>query len=182
MIKRNIKLITAVLIGFILGTLITCQGDKQDTTKTTTTIEVKEKVIHIKDKPQIKYKNKYITKESLKTDTIYKKIKEEYSYKLDTIYKSKEGDTHLKIDGFGGINDIEVTTKYKDSIITIEKETTKYVNKNSLYLSPTYNTRKEIGVDLDWTIRNKVIIGGKVGYDVLTNTPVAGFKIGIKIK
>lgn len=181
MIKRNIKLIISVLIGFLLGCLITCSDDNKYSTKTTKTIEVKEKVIHIKYKPQIKYKNKYITKESLKTDTVYKTIKEEYAYKIDTTYKSKEGDTHLKVDGFGGINNIEVTTKYKDSVITIEKETTKYVNKNTLYLSGSYNTRKEIGVDLDWTIKNKVIIGGKVGYDGLSNTPVAGVKIGIKI-
>lgn len=181
MIKRNAKLIVAVLIGFILGTLITCSGDKEDSTKITKTIQTREKVIHIKDKPQIKYKNKYNTKESLKTDTIYKTIKEDYAYSVDKIYKNKQGETHLKVDGFGGINNIELTTKYKDSIITIEKETTKYVNKNTLYLSPSYNTRKEIGVDLDWTIKNKVIIGGKVGYDGLSNTPVAGIKIGIKI-
>lgn len=177
----NRKVIIAVLIGFLLGCLITCSGSKEDTTKTTKTIEVKEKIIHIKDKPEVVYKNKYITKESLKTDTIYKTIKEDYAYTIDTTYVDKNGETKLKVDGFGGINNIEVTTKYKDSIITIEKETTKYVNKNTLYISPTYNTRKEIGLDLDYTIRNKVIVGGKVSYDPITGQPVAGVKIGLKL-
>ncbi|MEW5675515.1 hypothetical protein ABGT15_04315 [Flavobacterium enshiense] len=181
MIKRNIKLIVAVIIGFLLGCVINCQGDKDSSTKTTKTIEVKEKIIQIKDKPEIKYKNKYITKESLRTDTIYKTIKEEYAYSIDTTYVDKNGDTHLKVDGFGGINNIEINTKYKDSIITIEKETTKYVNKNTLYISPSYNSRKEIGVDLDYTIKNKVIVGGKVSYDPITGQPVAGIKIGLKL-
>ena len=181
MIKKNIKLIIALLIGFLLGCLITCSKDKDIATKTTKTIEVREHTIHIKDKPEVKYKDKYITKESLKTDTIYKTIKEDYAYSVDTIYKNKQGDTHLKVDGFGGINNIELTTKYKDSIITIEKETIREVSKNTLYLSPSYNTRKEIGLDLDYTIRNKVIVGGKVGYDRLTGQPVVGVKIGIKL-
>ncbi len=147
MIKENTKYIIAIIAGFLLALLLfrSCNQNIDQksgvTTKIDTVYQVKEKIISITDnKPIVKYV--YRDKIKIKNDTIeiYQDSLKFWYYKLDTIYKHKYGQTRLKQNGWGYIEDIKITTTLKDTIVTINKEIIKYKPSKGLYLSPEYIT------------------------------------------
>ena len=50
-----------------------------------------------------------------------------------------------------------------------------------MYISGSYNANKDIGLGLDYTIRNRLIIGTGIEYNTIIKQSVIGLKIGIKI-
>ena len=184
---KKYKSIILLIVGFFIGSLLTCNRDKPTTT---TTIEtkyvVKNHIDTIRTKPKVVYKyvNKVIPIKQI--DTIIKNFNpKDYQWiyiKTDT---TKNNKTNIKITatGWGNITKLDYIINTKDSIVYITKQTERTIikNTNNLYLSGGYNTNKNISVGLDWTIKNKMIIGGVIEYDKVTNKPIAGIKLGIKI-
>ena len=157
--QQRIKYLIAIIAGFLLAILLldVCDSFKTPksgvTTKIDTVYQIKEKVISISDnKPNVKY----IYRDKIKNDTIeiFQDSLKFWQYKLDTIYKNKYGQTRLTQNGWGYIEDINITTTLKDTVVIINKEKTITVEdkRRKIYLGPTYNTQKDIGLQADWVI------------------------------
>lgn len=181
------KSIILLIVGFLIGSLLTCNRDKPTTT---TTIETKYVVKNhtdtIRTTPKVVYKyvNKVIPIKQI--DTVIKNFNpKDYQWVYEKTDTTKNKKTTIKINaaGWGNMSKLDYVINTKDSLVYITKrtETTIIKNTNNLYLSGGYNTNKNISVGVDWTIKNKVIIGGVVEYDRLTNKPIAGVKLGIKL-
>lgn len=181
------KSIILLIVGFLIGSLLTCNKDKPTTT-TTTEIKyvVKNHTDTIRTTPKVVYKyvNKVIPIKQI--DTVIKNFNpKDYQWiytKTDTT-KNKKTIIKITATGWGNISKLDYIINTKDSLVYITKrtETTIIKNTNNLYLSGGYNTNKNISAGLDWTIKNKVIIGGVIEYDKLTNKPIAGIKLGLKL-
>ena len=184
-----------LLIGFLLGSLLTCNKDEESvktTIKKNTKIKyvIKNHTDTIVTEPKVVYK--YLDKviRIKNTDTIIKDFKpKDYLWTYEKIDTTKNKKTTIKVtaNGWGNLNKLDYVINTKDStkIVTntIEKTTEKTIIKypTSLFLSGGYDTNKNPNVGLDLTIKNKIILGGTVQYNVLNNKPIAGIKIGVKL-
>jgi len=187
--KTTVKYIIATIAGFILAILLMNQCNSKKPTKaevkikTDTIYKIQEKKIYIKDTiVKLKYVNKTLTNTIVKEE-IQKNIKEDYTYNLDTVYKQDKVTTNLKIKGWGYINDIKLSTEFKDTTTIINKELTKYLTPTTVYVSGIYgqdliSRKANIGIGLDLTVKNKLIVGTSIGY---SNEPNFTFKVGYKI-
>ncbi len=184
---RKYKLILVLLIGFITGTLLNCNKPKE-IVKTTTKIEyvVKNHTDTIKTKPKVEYKYKTKTVTITNTDTIIKSFKPkdyEWTYDKTNFTKDNKTSINIKASGWGNLDKLDyiINTKDTTKVVTNTIEKTIIKNANALYLSGSYLSNKNIGVNLDWTIKNKIILGGVVEYDNLSKQPIVGAKLGIKL-
>lgn len=170
--------VISLVVGIILGLLWAKPAEEK--TKTEYKYIVKERTDTLKiDKPVVVYKDRVKNKIIIKTDSVYKDFKpSDYSYKLDTIDKKFEA----HIEGWGGLKKIEVVSKHKDSIIEKTVTKTLVVNKSSLYLWGGYSFKPSYQAGVDYTIKNKVIVGGAIDYDRNIGTITPMVKIGIKLK
>lgn len=187
--NNNYKYIIAILAGFTLALLLIrgCNPPKstiaEDNIKIDTIYQIKTDTIKLTDyKPKLKYI--YRTK----SDTIEIPIDtmKFWKYQYDSIHQHKKGNTHLKIKGWGSIDNIEMNTTVIDTTIYITKEITKYKSTKGIYFSPEYLTHfnKDINqpiykVNLDY-VNNNWIIGTGIGLQ--NNEQIYSFKVGFKIR
>ena len=177
-INKTKYTIIALIIGFIMGLIVSKPATETIVTKTEYKVVNKVDTLRI-DKPIVVYKNKIVEKEVIKIDSVYKDFRpSDYKYTLDTINSKFEA--HLA--GWGGLDKVDIISKHKDSIITNTTIKTVLVNKNTLYIWGGYNTRPSYQVGIDYTIKNKLVIGSNIDYDKDTQQVTPGVKIGIKIK
>lgn len=177
-INKTKYTIFALILGFIMGLVVSKPATESVVTKVEYVTVDRLDTLYL-DKPVVVYKDKIINRETIKIDSVYKDFKpSDYRYTLDTINSKFEA--HLA--GWGGLDKVNIISKHKDSIITKTTTKTLLVNKNALYIWGGYNTRPSYQVGVDYTIRNKLVIGSNIDYDKDTQQVTPGVKIGIKIK
>ncbi len=179
------KKVIIAIASFLIGVLIasSCRKD---------VVKIKEKIV---------VKNVKVTDTVRIHDTIRKPIKvyvdrwkyvrvpvdapiveeiveaNKYSQKLI----GKKGTAQIDVVTTGELLDLSGIIECNEKIV--EKTITKYVNKNSLFFSSGVDLNvkgkiRNIKVGLDYNIRNRVLIKGGIGYDVLGNQPLVGIGIG----
>ena len=187
---KKYKLIIVLVIGFILGLLMTCfQKDNLAEVSKETKVEyiVKTTTDTIKiDSIQVdyKYKDKVIILTQL--DSIIKDFKpKDYSFTYDKIIESKSKKTkvNMQIKGWGNITNADFNITETDSTKIITNTITKTIEKNNsgLFISGSFNTQKEPAIGLDYIYKNKWIIGTQVQYDNIIQKPIVGLKVGFKL-
>lgn len=185
--QQRIKYLIAIIAGFLLAILLLdgCDSFKTQksgvTTKIDTVYQVKKDTIKLTDyKPKLKY----IYRTKFDTIEIFQDSLKFWHYKYDSIHNHKKGKTHLIINGWGAIDNININTTTKDSTIIITKEKTIRVEDKTskIFFGPTYNSQKDIGLQADWLIRNKVIISTNAQYNDVTKAPAVGIGIKLRIK
>lgn len=185
---KKYKLIIVLIIGFILGCLMTCSTKNHPaevrTIKTDTIYKYITRVDTFKiDNPIVTYKDKPIL--ITNTDTILKEFSPkqyEYTYKDKIDSKSKRTQLDVDIKGWGDITSMSFNMTEKDTIKTIyTKETiTKTVTPSTLFLGASFDSEMKPGLNVDYSIKGKVLLGTQVQYNPMTNKPLIGGKIGIK--
>jgi len=178
-LKNKIILsVVSLVVGIVLGLILAKPAEEKT--------EIKYKYITVNrtdtlkiDKPIVVYKDRIKNTTTIKVDSIYKDFKpSDYSYKFDTINKKFEA--HLQ--GWGGLDKINIVSKHKDSIIEKTITKTLLVNKNTLYLWGGYSFKPSYQAGVDYTIKNTIIVGGAIDYDNNTGKTTPMIKIGIKLK
>jgi hypothetical protein len=176
-----------LIVGILLGILVNCSGKKnEDIIKTNTIVKYIKKIDTIENnKPILVYRNKEIIKTINKSDTIIKDFKlKDYQYE----YNKNDSITDLYIKGWGSLDSLKIINKHKDKIIEITNTETIYKSSNGLFISGEYNipfNKNNVlntpiyKTNLDYIIRNKVIIGGSIG--IQGNNLYYGGKIGFKL-
>jgi hypothetical protein len=177
--KNNI--ITAIVFlvaGIIIGLLLAKPA--KESIKTEYKYIVKERVDTLKiDNPKVVYKDRVKNTTTVRVDSVYKEFKpSDYSYKLDTV--STKFEAHLE--GWGGLNKVNIISKHRDSIIEKTVTKTLLVNKSTLYLWGGYSFKPSYQAGVDYTIKNIIILGGAIDYDRELGKTTPMVKIGIKIK
>lgn len=177
---KNTIIISAIslVVGIILGLLLAKPAEEK--TKTEYKYITVERTDTLKiDKPIVVYKDKIVNITKIKVDSVYKNFKpSDYNYSFDSINNNFEA--HLK--GWGGLDKVNIISKHKDSIIEKTVTKTLVVNKSSLYLWGGYNFKPSYQAGVDYTIKNKIIVGGAIEYDNNTGKTTPMVKLGIKIK
>lgn len=197
MIKYKFEIVCAIAVLLLFALFKSCQKqdiaevDKEETTK-----EVRYRYINkvdtIRTKPimDIKYMMKdsivYISNPTL----VIKDFKpSDYQYEYHKSVYSEGNRVRVDVDGagWGQIDRMDYVIHQHDTLadtITTIK-VTKFKAANVLYLSGQYNMSLQDktslkGLNLDYTIRNKVIIGTQVMLDG-NNQPYVGAKVGLKL-
>lgn len=177
--KNNIILIViSLVVGIILGLLLAKPAEEK--TKTEYKYITVERTDTLKiDKPVLVYKDKIVNITKIKVDSVYKDFKpSDYSYKFDSINNKFEA--HLE--GWGGLKKVNIISKHKDSIIEKTVTKTLLVNKSTLYLWGGYSFKPSYQAGVDYTIKNKIIVGGAIDYDRELGKTTPMIKMGIIIK
>jgi hypothetical protein len=178
--RRNI---ISLVVGFVLCALLLqfCEGkNTPDKVKTVIkTIKVTD-TLTVKGGVTTKYKNVFIRKTD--TSIVYLEKADSTSvqartYKQDITGRRSSG--VATITTTGELLDFCATIECQDSII--ETEITKYRDNSRMFLSPSYNTNRQINIGLDWSIKNKFLLKGGAGYDLNTKTPYISLGVGIPI-
>ena len=178
--RGNIK---SLVIGFVLcaALLQFCEGRKRsDKVKVTTRVVKVTDTLKIKGGIVTKYKKVYVRK----TDTSIVYLEKADTTSIEArIYtqpiEGKRSSGVATITTTGELLDFCATIECQDSII--EKTTTKYRDNSRLFLSPSYNTNKQINIGVDWNIKNKFLLKGGVGYDIQNTKPYISLGVGIPI-
>ena len=147
---------------------------KTDTIEKVTIQKVPEKVNvirynTIKGKDSIVYVDKE-TKESIKANV------------YDTELKSNNTTTKLKITTTGDLLDVKGVTEYKEKQTTITNDV--YHNKSGLFMYGEASVQpviQNIGIGLDYVIKNKYIIGVNASHDIVNNSTSLNLKVGFKL-
>lgn len=188
---KKYKLIIVLTIGFILGCLMTCsQKDNLAEVKEKTIVKYIPKTTTdtiTVDSIQVKYKYKDRIINNTMIDSFIQNFKpSDYNYTYDkTIFtKNNKQKIDLTVKGWGNLDKMEyIITDYdtiKETTTTIEKTFSK--TPNQLYLGASYDLNKRPAINLDYTIKGKVIIGTFIQYDNIQPQPFnVGLKIGIKL-
>lgn len=172
---RICKVLSLVALSLTCGWLISkCTNTEEEVDV------IVDKEVSIDVVPDVRYihSNSFIIVPIVEKDTLVKPKDYQYVYR-DTIVKDG---TEIKVeaDGWGDIERMKFDIVYKDTIkYRLPKPT------NNMYLSGVYMksfgmiNSPMYGMSLDYTIRDKVIIGamGTVGKDDF----YGGLKIGFKI-
>lgn len=171
--------------SFLAGIVITllfidsCEESKDKVVTKIKTIKVTD-TLKVKGGITTKYKEVYVRKTD--TSIVYLDKPDSTSicanyYEQPIIGKRSKGSAFITTTGelldFSAI--IECTDTIKETTIT------KYIEKSKLYLSPSYNTNNQINLGLDWSIKNKILLKGGVGYDINNTTPYLSLGVGIPI-
>lgn len=181
---RPYRYLIILVIGFLIGTFINCEGEKEKVEVKTTIKYVDRFDTLVKEVPKVKYKYKDKIVYDLKLDTIMKDfVPNDYKYK----WTKNDSLGDIYVSGWGNIDSLSVVCKSKDKII--EKEITKTIFKtpNTLYLSGEYMTPISLDkslkpiykANLDYSVRNKFIIGTSIGTN--GDNWFIGGRIGVKI-
>jgi cellobiose-specific phosphotransferase system component IIB len=181
------KTIILFVVGFLIGLILNFNNSKP-IIKKTTKIEyiVKNNIDTILSNPKVEYKYKDKIVVIKNTDTIIKNFKPkdyEWVYNKTDTTKNKKTIINIKANGWGNLTKLDyiINTKDTTKIITNTIEKTIIKTPNTLYLSCGYNSNNNPNIGIDWTIKNKFIMGGIVQYDNKINEPVFGVKIGVKL-
>jgi hypothetical protein len=178
--KKNITdyILALLAIGLLLNF---CEKDKKEDKVVTKTRVVKVKdTLRVNGPVVTKYKEVFVKK----TDTsIVYLDKEDYSALKARLYtqpiEGKRSNGFAKITTTGELLDFYAVIECFDTI----KETTitKYRNKSTMFLSPSYNTNNQINIGLDLNVKNKILLKSGVGYDLNESKPFLSVGIGIPI-
>ena len=96
--------------------------------------------------------------------------------------QSKNATAQLSILTTGKLLNVTGTIEHTEQIKTIE--TTKWDTKNTLYLyaqTSVLPQLKNYQIGIDYTIRNKLIIGTNIGYDPVNNAGSLNLKFGVTL-
>lgn len=93
--------------------------------------------------------------------------------------KGKTASADLEITTTGELLDVKGTISYPET--TIEKTIEKRVDKSQLFLGGVYQTNNTLEANIDWNIKNKVLVKGVIGYDNRINNTYYGVGISIPL-
>lgn len=181
----NKKQIIIAIASFLIGVLLasSCERD---------VVEVKEKVVvknikvidtvRIHDtirKPVKVYVDKWRYVQRLPNSIKKEEIVEANKYSQKLV--GKKGVAQIEVITTGELLDLSGIIECNERVV--EKTITKYKNKSKLFLSGGIDMRldggvRNIKVGLDYNIKNKVILKGGLGYDIIENQPLVGVGLG----
>ncbi len=184
---KNNWFIYLIIAALIIALLHQCQGD--DTVKTVTKIEYVEKTdtvtktiiekvptkVYVERTKTIKGKDTIIYKNKPTDSTIN-------ANQYDTTLKSNNATADLKITTTGELLDVQGVIKYTQENKTTTITETKSKSGLFLYGQINLNGFDNYGLGLDYTIKNKLIIGTSINYDNFNGHFGLNAKIGFKIK
>ena len=191
-----------VLITFVITSVIflflTKSCEKKIEEKNETTVNI-TKIIDSVKQATLKYaKPVYIdtvktkinwlkgdTKIIKKDSIIYVNTPTEYTIEATeykTELKSNDATADLYITTTGKLLSIDGTISYPEKTITNTK--TKVITKNAgfLYFESGFGkTPERFALGIDYQIKNKLLLGTSIDYNVITNSVNTNFKIGINL-
>lgn len=197
--KYLVILLSGVIIGALLGTLVECDGPKCPDVKTNTIIEYKDRIVTVPTdeivylpgevKDTTIYKNRRVVDTIIETDTIYKFIEvpiytnkyiKPFEFKTDST--SIEGIANIVADSLYSFNIDSLKFSYKEKTIT--NNNTIYKNKHNLYLGTTIGFDKtslrSTGFGLYYG-NNKLLIGAGVDYNFNTDDIIYQGTVGVRL-
>lgn len=170
------------IVIIILITVRMCEQEPEIITK----VKYVPKVETIKETTiDTVYKKVYVQKtETIKgKDTIiYKNVPSETTIsakQYDAVVKTDSSRADLKITTTGELLDVQGTITYNQKETTITKIKPK--SGLFLYLEGSLNNRDRTEIGLDYTLRNKYILGASASYNNLTKSVYVNAKLGIRI-
>jgi len=193
-----LKLLIALVVGVIIGSLLTCGNEKvaevvvERSSDTVVKFITKVKLDTLRrDNIKVVYRDSKLNtiegREDMK-ELVVDSTKLAYEYN-DVLFSDDESiKVDYKITGWGGINSFEskFSLIQQDKIVEVNNlEKTKETilkTPNQLFLGGSYqfsgeDIKSNVRANIDWNIKNKVILGGSVGLD-----GSLGVKVGIGIK
>lgn len=179
--------IVAVIAVFLL--VHQCSKGHKEIIKTKTVTETK--IVHDTIvKTEIKKEKMPVYVERLKTvkgkdSIVYREIPTETTEEANiymTTLKSNKATAELNITALGDVLDVKGVITYPEVTKTITNDI--YHQKGGLFLYGAANMDKSpdvFEVGLDWSIKNKWMVGVGVNYNDISNDMNVMFKVGIKI-
>lgn len=197
--KYLVILLSGVIIGVLLGTLIKCDGPKCPEIITNKKVEYKNRVIEVpvnkivyKDgitKDTTIYRNITTVDTITETDTIYKiveipiytnKYTRKFVYTGDSV--SAKGVASITADSLYSFNIDSLDISYKEKTTTITN--TVYKNKHNLYLGTSIGFDKtslrSTGFGLYYG-NNKLLLGAGIDYDFNNEDVTYRGTIGLRL-
>jgi len=182
-----LKKIAPYIILVILAMVIFRQCNEEPKIITKTKVEYVDRIDTIKDVviqevPTVRYIEKVKTIKG-KDSIVYLDDNEgikanEYNTQLN----SNNATATLKILTTGELLDVSGTINYKEKVIT--EKTTEFKNNSGVFLygqTSVVPQFEQFAIGVDWQIKNTIIIGANVGYNLPHNQTSINLKVGFRI-